>query len=57
MRARVLTHDPATGVLRHVDVGYPEAETTAKRLRVRVPMAEQLRDVPDAKGATMPGAL
>ncbi len=39
--ARVLTNDPAMGVLRHVDAGYPEAEATADRLGVRVPMADQ----------------
>jgi urocanate hydratase len=36
---RVLTNDPTTGVLRHVDAGYPEAEAVAARLQVRVPMA------------------
>jgi urocanate hydratase len=38
--ARVLANDPATGVLRHVDAGYPEAVSVAERLGVRVPMAE-----------------
>ena len=28
---RVLTNDPATGVLRHVDAGYDEADETARR--------------------------
>jgi urocanate hydratase len=41
--ARVLSNDPATGVLRHVDAGYPEASATAGRLGVRVPM----RDLPE----------
>jgi urocanate hydratase len=34
---RVLTNDPAMGVLRHVDAGYPEAERTAARTGVRIP--------------------
>ena len=37
--ARVLTNDPATGVLRHADAGYPEAVAVAERRGVRVPMA------------------
>ncbi|HTX62555.1 MAG TPA: urocanate hydratase, partial [Acidimicrobiales bacterium] len=37
--ARVLTNDPTTGVLRHVDAGYPEAGAVASRFGVRVPMA------------------
>src|ERR1700754_4539812 len=36
---RVLTNDPASGVLRHVDAGYEEAETVARDKDVRVPMA------------------
>jgi urocanate hydratase len=38
--ARVLANDPATGVLRHVDAGYPEAEAAAEAGGVRVPMTE-----------------
>ncbi len=52
--ARVLTNDPATGVLRHVDAGYPEAEATARRLGVRVPMAGRLHDVSGEEEATTP---
>jgi urocanate hydratase len=37
---RVLTNDPATGVLRHVDAGYPEAVQVADRRGVRTPMQE-----------------
>ncbi|MHA6616221.1 urocanate hydratase [Pseudonocardia sp. DLS-67] len=37
---RVLTNDPATGVLRHVDAGYERAEATADAHDIRVPMAE-----------------
>ena len=38
--ARVLSNDPATGVIRHVDAGYAEAAEVAQRLGVRVPMDE-----------------
>jgi urocanate hydratase len=38
---RVLTNDPAMGVLRHVDAGYPEAETVAEQRRVRIPMGRR----------------
>ncbi|MBB5828362.1 urocanate hydratase [Micromonospora carbonacea] len=37
---RVLTNDPAMGVIRHVDAGYPAAHEVAARTGVRVPMAE-----------------
>ncbi|MCI0340549.1 MAG: urocanate hydratase [Planctomycetales bacterium] len=36
---RVLTNDPATGVARHADAGYPEAIATAREKGVRIPMA------------------
>ncbi len=35
----VLTNDPATGVLRHADAGYPEASAVARRTGLRVPMS------------------
>jgi urocanate hydratase len=35
---RVLTTDPGTGVMRHVDAGYEEAIDCAKRTGLRVPM-------------------
>jgi urocanate hydratase len=35
---RVLTNDPGTGVLRHVDAGYDIAEDTARTVGIRVPM-------------------
>jgi urocanate hydratase len=38
--ARVLTNDPAMGVLRHVDAGYEEALATADAQGARIPMAE-----------------
>jgi urocanate hydratase len=38
--ARVLGNDPATGVLRHVDAGYPEARAVAAEHGLRVPMDE-----------------
>ena len=37
---RVLTNDPAMGVLRHVDAGYEVAEATAERTGLRVPVRE-----------------
>jgi urocanate hydratase len=36
--SRVLTTDPATGVLRHADAGYPAAIACAERTGLRVPM-------------------
>ncbi|GGM72547.1 urocanate hydratase [Dactylosporangium sucinum] len=39
--ARVLTNDPAMGVLRHVDAGYEEAAEVAGASGLRVPMGEQ----------------
>jgi len=38
--ARVLSNDPATGVIRHVDAGYDRARQVAAERGVRVPMAE-----------------
>jgi urocanate hydratase len=37
---RVLTNDPAMGVVRHVDAGYDEAAVVAEARGVRVPMRE-----------------
>ncbi|MEU1585478.1 urocanate hydratase [Micromonospora sp. NPDC005710] len=37
---RVLTNDPAMGVIRHVDAGYESAREVADRHGVRVPMTE-----------------
>jgi urocanate hydratase len=36
---RVLTNDPAMGVLRHADAGYERAEAVARERGIRVPMA------------------
>jgi urocanate hydratase len=36
---RVLTNDPGTGVVRHVDAGYTEAREAARDRGVRIPMA------------------
>ena len=36
--SRVLTADPGTGVMRHVDAGYDEAVEVARRTGVRIPM-------------------
>jgi urocanate hydratase len=38
--ARVLLNDPGTGILRHVDAGYADAEDVAQTEGVRVPMRE-----------------
>jgi urocanate hydratase len=38
---RVLTNDPAMGVIRHTDAGYDKATTVAAERGVRVPMAGQ----------------
>jgi urocanate hydratase len=35
---RVLTNDPGTGIMRHVDAGYEDAITFAKRHKVKIPM-------------------
>ena len=35
--SRVLTSDPAMGILRHVDAGYDEAVVCAKERGVRIP--------------------
>jgi urocanate hydratase len=37
---RVLTNDPATGVIRHVDAGYEQAAEVAAERGVHVPMAQ-----------------
>jgi urocanate hydratase len=34
---RVLTNDPGTGVMRHVDAGYEEAIDFAKELGINIP--------------------
>jgi urocanate hydratase len=38
---RVLTNDPAMGVLRHVDAGYPEAKQVATDKHVRIPLGDE----------------
>jgi urocanate hydratase len=38
--ARVLTDDPGTGVMRHVDAGYSEAVETARARGIQIPMME-----------------
>jgi urocanate hydratase len=35
---RVLTNDPGTGIMRHVDAGYPDAIKFAKKHKVKIPM-------------------
>jgi urocanate hydratase len=36
----MLTNDPSTGVMRHADAGYPEAQNAARERGVRVPMLD-----------------
>jgi urocanate hydratase len=40
---RVLTTDPGTGVMRHVDAGYPDAVDAARRHGIRVPLPPSVR--------------
>ncbi|MBD3257241.1 urocanate hydratase [candidate division GN15 bacterium] len=35
---RVLTCDPGTGIMRHVDAGYKDAESFARKHKVKIPM-------------------
>ncbi len=35
---RVLFNDPATGVMRHADAGYPAAEETARKFNLKLPL-------------------
>ncbi|MFB9748799.1 hypothetical protein, partial [Leifsonia shinshuensis] len=37
---RVLTNDPGTGVMRHVDAGYEHAADIARERGLRIPMQE-----------------
>jgi urocanate hydratase len=37
---RVLTNDPATGVMRHADAGYPKAVACARKFGLKLPMLE-----------------
>ena len=38
--ARVLSNDPGTGIIRHVDAGYEQADEAAEQRGVRIPMRE-----------------
>jgi urocanate hydratase len=38
---RVLTNDPGTGVMRHVDAGYKDAAAFAKKNKVKIPMMKK----------------
>jgi urocanate hydratase len=42
--ARVLTNDPGIGVARHVDAGYEEAISFAKKVGVKIPMGKVTSD-------------
>ena len=49
--ARVLTNDPAMGVLRHVDAGYPEAARAAEAAGLAIPMGDEPGLAAGAPGA------
>ena len=36
--SRVLRVDPATGIIRHADAGYPAAQESARRHGIKIPM-------------------
>ncbi len=38
---RVLTNDPGTGIMRHVDAGYPDAIANAKKHKIKIPMMKK----------------
>ncbi|MCK4573969.1 MAG: urocanate hydratase, partial [candidate division Zixibacteria bacterium] len=38
---RVLTNDPGTGIMRHVDAGYDDAIKFAKKNKVKIPMMKK----------------
>jgi urocanate hydratase len=50
--ARVLTNDPAMGVLRHADAGYETARETAARHHINIPMSASRRRVARRGGAS-----
>jgi len=53
---RVLTNDPAMGVIRHVDAGYPEARSAADRLQLGIPMDPQHPMHPTSATPTQQGS-
>ena len=55
--ARVLTNDPAMGVLRHVDAGYPEAAAAAEAAALPIPMRRGGADGPRRTGRRPPTRL
>jgi len=54
--ARVLTNDPGTGIIRHVDAGYERATEVAEARGVRIPMREGQAGSPPVKAASNPAA-
>lgn len=38
---RVLTNDPGTGIMRHVDAGYKEAQAFARKNKIKIPMMKK----------------
>ncbi|GAB3405996.1 urocanate hydratase [Schumannella luteola] len=51
---RLLTNDPALGVMRHVDAGYARAAEVAAERGVRVPIAATIRDGDDSAAGIAP---
>lgn len=49
---RLLTNDPGTGVIRHVDAGYERAVEVAEQRGVRIPMLEAAAAATSAEPAT-----
>ena len=52
---RVLVNDPGTGVMRHVDAGYPRAVEVAEERGLRIPMRETADATPAAPSTAKPG--
>jgi urocanate hydratase len=50
--ARVLSNDPAMGVIRHVDAGYERAVDVARERDVRIPMNPATTNTPASEGAS-----
>jgi urocanate hydratase len=48
---RVLTNDPGTGVIRHVDAGYEQARAVADRHRITIPMDRAADATPPSHGS------
>jgi len=36
-----MTNDPGTGIMRHVDAGYKEAQAFARKNKIKIPMMKK----------------